>query len=153
MAGHGDLIRALLPSPQIDLAHLVRDDEAFAATVAAAGEIFDPELESAAHWLGGGRSYRGIDGFRRMWLDWLEPWATYHVQVEGIIEEGDRVVVLIRDRGRHHDSDAEVVLLAGSVWTVRAGRIARVELYANRDDLFEASGIIRRPSRSRPPPG
>jgi hypothetical protein len=48
MAGTGDLIRALLPPPEVDLAHVVRDDETFAATVAAAGEILDPELESAA---------------------------------------------------------------------------------------------------------
>jgi hypothetical protein len=141
MARTADLIRALLPPPEVDLAHVVRDDEAFAATVAAAGGLFDPGLESAAFWLGGGRSYRGLEGFRRMWLDWLEPWATYHVQVEAILEEDDRIAVLIRDRGRHPGSEAEVELLAGSVWTVRAGKITRVELYANRDELFEASGF------------
>jgi ketosteroid isomerase-like protein len=149
MAGNADLIQALLPPPEVDLAHVVRDEEAFRATVAAAGEILDPELESTAHWLGGGRSYRGVDGFRRMWLDWLEPWATYHVQLEGILEEGDRVAVLIRDRGRHHDSGAEVELLAGSVWTVRAGKITRVDLYANREDLFEASGFDPPPPARR----
>jgi ketosteroid isomerase-like protein len=141
MAGTGDLIRALLPPPEVDLARVVRDDEAFAATVAAAGEFLDPGLESAAFWLGGGRSYRGVEGFRRMWLDWLEPWETYHAWVEAIFEEDDRVIVLIRDRGRHAGSDAEVELLAGSVWTVRAGKITRVELYANRGELFEASGF------------
>jgi hypothetical protein len=141
MAGMADLIRALLPPPEVDLAHVVRDDEAFAATIAAAGGVLDPGLESAAFWLGGGRSYRGVEGFRRMWLDWLEPWATYHARVEAIFEEDDRVVVLIRDRGRHPGSEIEVELLAGSVWTVRAGKITRVELYANREELFEASGL------------
>jgi SnoaL-like domain len=141
MAGMGDLIRALLPPPEVDLAHVVRDDEAFAATVAAAGDVLDPGLEAAAFWLGGERSYRGLEGFRRMWLDWLEPWETYHAQVEATHEQGDRVVVLIRDRGRHRGSSAEVELLAGSVWTIRAGKVARVELYANREELFEASGI------------
>jgi len=141
MAGTADLIRALLPPPEVDLAHVVRDDEAFAATVAAAGDLLDPGLESAAFWLGGGRSYRGVEGFRHMWLDWLEPWETYHAQVEAIHEEDDRVIVLIRDRGRHPGSDAEVELLAGSVWTVRAGKVTRVELYANREELFEASGF------------
>ena len=145
MPGTGDLIRALLPPPEVDLAQLVRDDEAFAATVAAAGELLDPGLESAAFWLGGGRSYRGLDGFRRMWLDWLEPWAAYHVEVEAIFDEDERVIVLIRDRGRHPGSDAELELLAGSVWTVRAGKVTRVELYANREELFEASGFKRRP--------
>jgi hypothetical protein len=121
MARTLDLIRALLPSPETDFAHLIRDDEAFTPTIDAVGGILDPEVESAPVW--------------------LEPWATYRVQVEGVIEEGDRVVVLVRDRGRHHDSDIEVELLAGSVWTVRAGKVARVEFYANRQDLFEASGF------------
>jgi len=141
MAGTADLIRALLPPPEVDLAQVVRDDDAFTASVAAAGDLLDPGLESAAFWLGGGRSYRGVEGFRRMWLDWLEPWETYHAQVEAIHEEDDRVIVLIRDRGRHPGSDAEVELLAGSVWTVRAGKVTRVELYANREELFEASGF------------
>jgi SnoaL-like domain len=149
MAGTADLIRALLPPPEVDLARVVRDDELFAATIAAAGQFLDPGLESAAFWLGGGRSYRGVEGFRRMWLDWLEPWETYHAQVEAMHEEDDRVIVLIRDRGRHAGSDAEVELLAGSVWTVRAGRIKRVELYANREELFEASGFSP-PGRTQP---
>jgi ketosteroid isomerase-like protein len=144
MSGIADLIRALLPPPEVDLGHVVRDDEAFAETVRAAGEFLDPAMESTAVWLGGERTYRGLEGFRRMWLDWLEPWSTYHVQVEDVLEEGDRVVVLIRDRGRHPGSDAEVELLAGSVWTVRAGKVARVELYANRKDLFEATGFRER---------
>jgi hypothetical protein len=141
MPSPGESIRAMLPPPEVDLAQVVRDDDAFAAAVERAGELLDPGLESAAFWLGGGRSYRGLDGFRRMWLDWLEPWATYHVHVEAVFEEDDRVVVLIRDRGRHPGSDAEVELLAGSVWEVRAGKVTRVELYANREELFEASGF------------
>jgi hypothetical protein len=145
MPGAADLVRALLPSPDFDLARVVRDEEMFRATVEAAGVHIDSDVEAAAPWLGEGRCYRGLDGFRRLWLDWLEPWATYHVHVEGIIEDGDRVAVLIRDRGRPHDSDAEVELLAGSVWTVRGGRIVRVEFYANRAELFEATGITASP--------
>ena len=141
MAGAADLVRALLPSPEFDLARVVRDEEAFTATIEAAGGVIDPDVESSAPWLGEGRCYHGLEGFRSMWLDWLEPWATYHVRVEGIVEEGDRVLVLIRDRGRPHDSDAEVELVAGSVWTVRDGKIARVEFYANRAELFEATGL------------
>jgi ketosteroid isomerase-like protein len=141
MAGAADLVRALLPGPEFDLARVVRDEEAFRATIEASGGVIDPNVESSAPWMGEGRSYRGLEGFRSMWLDWLEPWATYHTRVEGIVEEGDRVLVLIRDRGRPHDSDAEVELVAGSVWTVRDGKIARVEFYANRGELFEATGL------------
>jgi hypothetical protein len=48
MAGMGELVRALLPAPEVDLASVVRNDEAFAAAVAGAGEFLDPGMESAA---------------------------------------------------------------------------------------------------------
>jgi ketosteroid isomerase-like protein len=138
---NADLIRAMLPSPEADIAHLFRDQDAFESTVAALAGILDPNLESVAVWAGEGRTYKGIDGFRQLWLDWLEPWDTYQVQVDEIIEAGDRVAVLIRDHGRRHDTDAEVELISGSVWMVRDGKIARAEFYANRNDLFEATGL------------
>jgi ketosteroid isomerase-like protein len=150
VASNADLVRAVLPSPEVDLANLFRDQDAFEETTAALAGIFDPNLESVAVWAGEGRTYTGMDGFRRLWLDWLEPWVTYHVRVEEIIEAGDRVVVLIRDRGRRHDTEAEVELISGSIWTVRGGRIARTEFYANRDDLFEAHGLGRAAPDERP---
>ena len=39
--------------------------------------------------------------------------------------------------------DVEVELISGSVWIFRDGRIARVEFYANREDLREATGLRR----------
>ena len=143
MGRNADLIRAMLPSPEADIARLFREQDEFEATAAALAGIFHPDLESVAVWAGEGRTYKGVDGFRQLWLDWLEPWASYHVQVEEIIEAGDRVAVLIRDHGRRHDTEAEVELISGSVWTVRDDKIARAEFYANRDDLFEATGLRR----------
>ena len=42
----------------------------------------------------------GFDEGRQGWLEWLEPWATYHAQVERIIPAGDKVLVLVRLHGR-----------------------------------------------------
>jgi ketosteroid isomerase-like protein len=44
--------------------------------------------------------------------------------------------------------DAEVELISGSVWTFRDGRIARVEFYANREELRAATGLWRRHKRA-----
>ena len=146
MGESADLIRRCMPSPGLDLAQVVRDKEAFEATVAAISEILDPELEAAAVWSEQRPPYRGIEGFRQMWLDWLEPWASYHVHVEDVREEGERVVVLVRDRGRMHGLEAVVELLAGSIWTLRAGKVTRVEFHGSREDLFEAGGLSSPPS-------
>jgi ketosteroid isomerase-like protein len=147
---NADLIRAMLPSAEVDLVQLFRDKDAYEAAVAALAAIVDPDVESVAVWGGEeGNTYKGIDGFRQLWLDWLEPWATYHVHVEEIIEAGDRVLVLIRDRGRRPDMEAEVELVSGSAWTVRDGKIARAEFYANRGDLLESAGLDSTSPRTR----
>jgi ketosteroid isomerase-like protein len=127
----------------MDIAALMRDERSFAATYEAFGNLFHADLECVPAWRGPGTTYSGIDGFREMWLDWLEPWATYRVQVEEVIEAGESVVVLVRDRARRTGVREEVELIAGSVWTFRDDRIARVAFYANREKLREATGLRR----------
>jgi ketosteroid isomerase-like protein len=137
------LLRAMLPGPEVDIAKLIRDDALFAQTAEALAGALDPDVEAVPAWRGTETTYSGTEGFREMWLDWLQPWATYHVQVDEMIEAGDSVAVLVRDRARRHDMDVEVELISGSVWTFRDGRITRVEFYANREELREAIGVGR----------
>ena len=137
-----ELVRTLIPPPEIDFAALFRDDELFEQAASALEELIDPEVESLANWMGG-RRYVGVQGFRSLWLDWLEPWTSYHAQVEDLIDAGDRVLALSHDRGRRPDVDAEIELTASSVWEVRDGRIVRVAFYTDRDDAFEAAGVKR----------
>jgi ketosteroid isomerase-like protein len=136
-----ELVRALLPDPGTDLAELIRDEDRFAAALDAVVGMFDPAVESVPAWRGAGATYTGIDGFREMWLDWLEPWSSYHVQVDEMIELEDSVVVLVRDRGLRHGMNAEVELISGSLWTFNDGKVVRVEFYANREELREAVGL------------
>jgi ketosteroid isomerase-like protein len=136
-----ELVRALLPDPGADLAELIRDEDRFAAALDAVVGMFDPAVESVPAWRGAGATYTGIDGFREMWLDWLEPWSSYHVQVDEMIELEDSVVVLVRDRGLRHGMNAEVELISGSLWTFNDGKVVRVEFYANREELREAVGL------------
>ena len=136
-----DLLRALLPDPGTDVTQLFRDEDSFASTAEAVAELFDPAVESVPAWRGAGTTYSGIDGFREMWLDWLEPWASYHVQVDEMFDVGDSVVVLVRDRARRQGMDLEVELISGSLWTFANGKIVRVQFYANREELREAVGF------------
>ena len=106
------MIRALIPPPDVDLALLFRDDILFQQASAALGPLIDPGIESVAAFRGDA-TYAGIEGFRKMWLDWLEPWATYHSRIDDLIDAGDRVAVLIRDRARPHDTHFEVELIFG----------------------------------------
>ena len=58
-----------------------------------------------------------------------------------MIDVGDNVVVLVRDRARRHGMDVEVELISGSLWTFRDDKIVRVHFYANREELREAVGL------------
>ena len=133
-------IRALIPPPEVDMVPIFRDAGMFEQTVAALGQLVDTNLESVAVWHGG-RTYAGIEGFREMWNDWLEPWATYHTHVEDMLEAGDQVVVLVRDHARRNDTEAELELISGSLWTFRDGMVVRVEFFSNRSEALEAAGL------------
>jgi hypothetical protein len=135
-----EIVRTLIPPPEVDVASLIRDESLFEQARAGFEPFVDPDVEAVAMWLPDTRTYAGIEGFRRMWLDWLEPWATYYVRVEKLIDAGDRIVALIRDRARRHDVDAEVEISAGSVWTIRDQRVVKVE-FRTREDALEAAGL------------
>jgi hypothetical protein len=85
-----EIVRPLIPTPETDVASLFLDDSLFEAASHALTALLHPEFESVAVWQGG-TTYAGVEGFREMWLDWLQPWATYHVEVEEVIDAGDRV--------------------------------------------------------------
>jgi ketosteroid isomerase-like protein len=140
-----EMVRALIPTPETDVAALFRDEGLFQAAREALGDLFDPAFESVARWEAGGTTYAGMEGFSRLWLEWLQPWATYHTHVDDLIDAGDRVVVLARDRGRRHDMEAEVELFAGSVWTVRDAKFVRVEFCSDRAEALEAAGSEQDP--------
>jgi ketosteroid isomerase-like protein len=85
--------------------------------------------------------YTGLDGLRTGWLDWMEPWASYRSNVEELIDLGDSVVVLVRDYGRRDPDAPEIEQIGGAIWTVRDGKIARVEFYARRDEALAGAGL------------
>jgi ketosteroid isomerase-like protein len=135
-----EFVRGMIPPPDTDLAALFRDETAFEQMTSALEPFIDPSVESVGVWQGG-TAYVGVEGFRQLWLDWLEPWTTYFTRVEEALDAGDRVVLLARDRGRRHDTDVEVEIIAASVWDIRDGKIVRVEFFGHRDEALAAAGL------------
>jgi ketosteroid isomerase-like protein len=138
-----DLVRSLQPSPDTDLVALFRDDATAAVVMEALSPSFHEDVEIIAPTFVAGRGVRfaGLDGLRAGWLDWLEPWESYRVEIEDLIDAGDEVVVLPRDYGRRAGTAAEVSVMGAAVWTVRDGKIARVAFYLNRSEALEAVGL------------
>ena len=138
-----ELVRALLgPFEQGDIGPMWRDDAIFAAARDATAGLLTPDFECVFVREDVGRStYYGVEGLRAAWLDWLEPWDSYHAGVEDLIDAGaGRVVVLTRDHARPKGATAEVDFLGAPIWTVRDGKLARIEFYFNRAEGLAAAG-------------
>ena len=136
-----EIVKALIPPPGTDFAQLIRDEDAFARVREAVSPLITDDFESAIMFPGQTRTDAGVEGYRRNWLDWLEPWATYRTTLDELIDAGDSVVVLLRDHGRRKDMDAEVELLGATTFVFRDGKLARIEDWADRAEALEAAGV------------
>ena len=136
-----ELVRALQPDPDVNLAALVRDDDLSAAQVEAAAPYLDPAFECVQNLFGAPKIYYGPEGLRAMLLDWLAPWETYRSQIEETIDCGEQVVVLGHLFGRRQGSDREISAELADVWTVRCRKLLRWEAFSNRADALKAVGL------------
>jgi ketosteroid isomerase-like protein len=108
--------------------------------------LWDPEVEfdvSRDIWgavVGGGR-YRGVDGVRQWMRDLYAAWEHMSIDVEELIDAGDRVVAVIRVHGRGRVSGIEMEYSPAGVWTFRDGRIVKVVWFERREDAVAAAGV------------
>jgi ketosteroid isomerase-like protein len=65
-------------------------------------------------------------------LSWLCEWESWTCEAEDYVRFGGVVVVLTRYRGRGRGSGAEVDVEGAHVWTLRAGKAVRLEVFADR---------------------
>ena len=136
-----ELARAVYPRPGTDICRLLREEDTFARLRDSGSRFFVDDFEAVFVFPGETRTYAGWAGLRKAWLDWLEPWATYRIGIDELVDVGDRVVVLDRDHGRRGDMDQEVELVAATILTFRDGKVTRWEFYGDRGDALEAVGL------------
>ncbi len=113
---------------------------------AFASRLFSPEFVFDASRAGipGVGVYRGSDQvgafFEKDWFGAF-PFEEWEVEVEELIDRGDRVIVMSRQRGRGASSGVAAELELGNIFTLRDGEIVRVELYSDREKALEAAGL------------
>jgi ketosteroid isomerase-like protein len=102
--------------------------------------FLDPGIEwlPVEHSLQAVDSYRGFDGVRRFWGEFLSAWETYRVEPLSFHDAGDQVAVVVHIVGRTHA--LEVDETRSSLLTVRDGRVVRVQSFADPDGAREAAG-------------
>jgi ketosteroid isomerase-like protein len=106
--------------------------------------LVDPDVEwdaSEAGLLDIDGVYRGIEGVRQFWREWLAAWETVQFKYE-LVDAGDRVVALINQWMRGRTTGIEVHLGEyAHVYTFRDGLIVHWKLYPNQAEALEAVGL------------
>ena len=65
--------------------------------------------------------------------------------MEALHDAGDMVVAIVRQRGRSKTSGLPVDMAFGQVWTIRDGKSARMEMYADPAEALAAVGLSEQP--------
>jgi ketosteroid isomerase-like protein len=83
----------------------------------------------------------GHDGFVSWLQSWLEPWERYRIEVDELIDVGERVIAVCREFGRRKDSGFEVEQPTYHVWTLKGGKAVRLDATYERAYALEAAGL------------
>ena len=91
--------------------------------------VWNPVEESSA---------RGHDAVRASTSRWKSEWNDYELIPEEFADMGDRVVVTVRFRARGRGSGIGVNARLYEVFTLRNGKIVRMDQFAERSQALQA---------------
>ena len=104
--------------------------------------VFDPEIEFV---FGVGvperGTYTGIEAMRNAFRGWLESWRDLRFELEELIPAGDRIVAAYHETGIGRSSGIRTELHGCHIWTMRNGKVVRLEIHASRAAALEAAGL------------
>jgi ketosteroid isomerase-like protein len=86
--------------------------------------------------------YAGVDEFSQFVDTWMEPFESWTMDVEELLDAGDaRVVVILHQHARLKGSTGEVDMRYGAIYTVVDGAIVRADAYSPAERALEAVGL------------
>jgi ketosteroid isomerase-like protein len=104
--------------------------------------LLDPEIE----WVNPPEAVepgtrRGLEAFADAARTVAETFEGVRVEIERLMDAGERVVVIAILRGRGRGSGADVERRQGYVWTIRDGKAVRFEWFNDPSKAMEAAGL------------
>jgi len=87
-----------------------------------------------------GNSFRGHDGIREFFEEWLENWEEYRSEPVDFVESGDRVLVHAKQTGKGKLSGIEIEQDLFVVFRMRDGKFVEYQLYTEREDALASLG-------------
>ena len=83
----------------------------------------------------------GNDAVLANYERWNEAWEGAETTLEEVIGRGDRVFLTVRFQGRGRASGIEIDTRLYEVYTLRDGKVLRIDEYEHRADALEAAGL------------
>jgi ketosteroid isomerase-like protein len=111
--------------------------------LALAEPYLDPEVE----WLQppedveGEVTHRGLDDVRRFFEQWFEAFADFAVELDGVRDAGEMVVAFVHEHGRGRTSGLEVDWRVAYVFSLRDGKVVRLERFWDRAAALNAAEV------------
>jgi ketosteroid isomerase-like protein len=100
----------------------------------------DVEWDTSASESPSARVYRGHAGIEEYFRDWLGTWEDFEIELRELVEAGDAVVAVFRNRGRGKGSGVEIEREFYGVYDVRDGTVVRYREFASREEALTAAG-------------
>ena len=115
-------IRGIAPPDGTDLVAVFGTTDGWSAAGLVAPDAEIRFAASSASAVGA-----GPEGFYGLWSDWLEPWDSYRIFCEDIVDRGDRVVMLVRLRGVTKHDAVEMEHPAAAVFRFEGDQVVEIE--------------------------
>jgi len=87
--------------------------------------------------------YRGHDGVRQYWRENISVFGEVDFEVEELIDAGDQVLAVIRERevGRASGVPVETTHLA--LYTLTGGKVIQMQVFDDRQEALKAVGLAK----------
>jgi ketosteroid isomerase-like protein len=85
--------------------------------------------------------YEGADGAQMFLDDWTGAWDDWGLEIAKIYDAGEKVVVVVHQHGRARTTGMALDMVFAQTWTVRDGRLTRMDMYSEPSEALEAVGL------------
>jgi ketosteroid isomerase-like protein len=120
---------------QAALAAYFRSDEQALRELAEPGVTITTRRDQPDH-----REHHGVDGLIAYLGEWADAWEEYSFDVLRMRDSGDSVLMTARQRGKGKRSGVPIDGEVTFAFTLRDGRIARVQMFGGEEEALGALG-------------
>jgi ketosteroid isomerase-like protein len=85
--------------------------------------------------------YEGIEGARTFLREWTAAWDEWELELDALHDAGEKVVAILRQRGRSKLTGMPVEMSLAQVWTLDQGKQTRMETYSDPTEALKAVGL------------